>query len=151
MDDYRNLPRVNQIAPEALPSEVERRTLERRANGGIIGAAEFADLTVVNVVADEQSRGGDLALKVSGRINNPRKRSIADPPLTITLLDRGGFALSSREYRPPASLRIPAGTSVAFSYDVPDPSPFAVTAAVTFAASRRLSQATLQGCQVRPR
>ncbi len=151
VDDFRNLPRLNEIPADALPSEVERRTLERKANGGVIGASEYADLSIVSVVADSQSRANGVVLKVTGRINNPRNRPIADPPLTISLLDKGGFTLSSRDFRPPASLRIPAGRSVAFSYDVPDPSPYAETAAVTFASSRRLSQASLQGCQVRPR
>lgn len=129
-----------------LPSEIERRTAFRDQYGAV-PPAEYEDLRLMEVRVREIAAGGDTALEVSGRIVNTRPRAIPIPPLSIGLLDRGGFLLKTQEIQPDRGARIPAGGAVPFAFTM-RPSPnFAMRATVTFGSYHQYPAWLSPDCQ----
>ncbi len=149
VSDYKDLPATMLgMSPIILNSEVERRSAERKANGGFLSASGNAGLTVTNLVARQLQGSGEPALSITGKINNSRKKPAPIPALSVSVLDRAGFPLKTQDFQADARKVIPAGGSIPFAFQMKPIPDHSEGLAVTLAASLRISQAHLPGCQI---
>jgi hypothetical protein len=136
--DVQDAMRLPQGAP--IRQIVEAKATERNRSDGVDGIYtpdEYRDLRISRVEASRRTVRGQAVLHVTGRIHNPRLRSIAIPPLWFAALDARGETLKTQQSVAQKPVRIAARGSVPFTFDLVAPAG-AERAAVTFAPRNRL-------------
>lgn len=123
-----------------LKAMVDNRSYEREQTQGATNVYipnAYKDLRLTEVVAREAQDKGEAVVRVSGKIVNTRKQSIAVPPLWLSVVDKYGTSLKSEQAQAPrGQKRIPAGGTLSFNYEVKAP-PRTARTVVTFAPFHR--------------
>ena len=127
---------------------IDERTVRRAQGGGAISAPEFADLSVVNVIARHSEGEAEPALAVTGKIHNPRGEAITLPPLVLTVRDRAGLRLTDWEIAADRKQTIPAGGDLTFSYELKEPPAHARGVLVSFAPARSRPADYTNSCEI---
>jgi hypothetical protein len=120
-----------------LKAMVDNRSYEREQNQGAPGVYipnDFRDLRLREITARQGDDGGEPVIRISGKIVNTRKSSIAVPPLWISVVDKFGTSLKAEQTEPVRGApRIPAGGMRSFNYVVKSVPPRTARTVVTFA------------------
>lgn len=104
------------------------------SQAGVYVPFEFRDLRLSEVVSRERKEGDQTVLRVSGKIHNPRKISVAVPPIWVSAVDQFGTGLKSEQAEAPRGQKaIKAGGSLSFTYAMKPMPEKASRAVVTFA------------------
>ncbi len=119
-----------------LKAQVEAHSIERANNigtGNLYVPATFRDLRLTDVVVRQTEEGGIKAMRVSGKIVNPRRGPLIAPPLWVAAQDRYGTSLKEEMMEADPAPRIAGRDSLAFTFALTPIPDEAEQATVTFA------------------
>lgn len=119
-----------------LKAQVDAHSMERANNigtGNLYVPATFRDLRLADVVVRQSDEGGVKAMRVSGKIVNPRRGSLVAPPLWVAAQDRYGTSLKEEMMEAVPAPRIAGRDSLAFTFALTPIPDEAEQATVTFA------------------